>query len=505
MKKLNKRLLLILTGLLVIMLLLVACDKENPPADTSTPETSGEAATTEPSNQETQAPSDETTQPEETEALEPETMSSDEITLAFANALAATEEKTAYKNVMSMSMSMMGMSMGNMNTTEIVDGENRVFIEEADGLASIVTFLGDKVYMTSTYENQTTGYVITLTEEQRAWVMSMYATEESDPSMDMAVDQFVGLEGTKYPDGSIVLTAASLSEDLIATILGESMEEAGMVDLALDIKTCKLTINADGLLEGLTLELDLSGKVAQGGISVDVSASMKFNITAEYENITVTIPEGAENYVEDTFEHFFMFMPDEEEAAAAGLPLDQDSYTIGAEGSQISADDQYFMLAMSPSAYEGKTFTIYGTVGEDEELGVSVIYAGEYGSFYFYCPAGVTAPVYGDTVKITATFENTVDMGYDSDYYCYTMVVSGCEVLAHGVGPNGGRIMFITASSLNVRTSSDTSSSDNILGTLSKGDAVEVFDQDVNGWWRIEFKGQTAYISNKYVSETKPE
>jgi uncharacterized protein YgiM (DUF1202 family) len=33
---------------------------------------------------------------------------------------------------------------------------------------------------------------------------------------------------------------------------------------------------------------------------------------------------------------------------------------------------------------------------------------------------------------------------------------------------------------------------------------VEVFEQDAKGWYRIEFNGQKAYISNKYVSETKP-
>lgn len=503
MRKFNKRLLLILTGLLGIMLLLVACDKKNPPADT-TPETDNEVVTTAPSIDVTEAPTDEATLPEETDAPEPETMSSDEITLAFANALAATDEKTAYKNVMSMSMSMMGMDMGSMKSTEIVDGENRVFIEEAVGVSSTTIFIDDKVYMASTYENQSELYVITLTEEQLAWVMSMYATESGDSSMDMAVDQFVGLEGTKYPDGSIVLTATGLSEELISSMLGD-MEDAEMVDLELNIKSCKLTINAAGLMESLTLDLDMNGKVEQDGISVEITASMKCSMTAEYENISVTEPENAENYVADTFEHFFMFTPSEEEAEAAGLPLDQDSYTIGAEDSQFSADDQYFMLTMYPTAYEGKTFVIYGTVSEDEELGTYMINAGEYGSFYYYCPDGVTPPVYGDTVKITATFEKTVDKGYDSDYFCYTLMVSECDVLAHVLGPNGGRIMYITASALNVRTSSDTSSSDNILGTLSKGDAVEVFDQDEKGWWRIEFNGQTAYISNTYVSETKPD
>ena len=227
-------------------------------------------------------------------------------------------------------------------------------------------------------------------------------------------------------------------------------------------------------------------------------------LTASYENIAVAAPENAADYVQTTFEVYYMMVPDSGESAAAGLPLDQSSYTIGAEGSTAVPDEQYMMLALYPRAYEGKTFTIYGVVGEDEELGVPVIQVGEYGTFYFYCPAGVSAPVFGDSVKITATFENTAEKGYDSDYLCYTMMVSECEVVAHGVGPNGGRIMFITASSLNVRTSSDTSSSANILGTLSLGDVVEVFDQDEKGWWRIEFNGQTAYISNKYVSETRP-
>ena len=83
-------------------------------------------------------------------------------------------------------------------------------------------------------------------------------------------------------------------------------------------------------------------------------------------------------------------------------------------------------------------------------------------------------------------------------------MATSCEVLGEAKGPNGGRLMYITASSLNVRTSSDTSSSANILGQLSHGDMVEVFEQDEKGWYRIEFNGQKAYISNKYVSETRP-
>ena len=504
MKKTTKSLLLIVTGLLAIMLLLVACDKKDPPVN-DTPETQAPSDTEAPVEAPTEAPTEVPTEPEETDAPEPVTMSSDEAVQALANAITATDEKKAFKNVVNMSMSMMGTGLGKVKITEVADGDNRIFIEESEGTSSTAIFLGEKLYLASTYGTGSEQYVVTLTEDQRAWVLSMYESEDTNNStMEFTPDQFIGLEGTKYPDGSVKLTATGLQEELVNTMLGD-ITESGMTDLTLDFKKCKLTISADGLMQGMELTLDMNGKVTQEGISIDVTASMTFSVEAEYEGITVTAPEGAESYVEDTFEHLFMFVPSEEEAEAGGLPLGNDSYVIGAEDSQFSADEQFLLLVSHPSAYEDKTFVIYGTVGEDEELGVSVINAGDYGTFYYYCSDGVSKPAYGDTVKITATFINTADKGYNSDYYCYTMLVSECEVLAHGMGPNGGRIMFITASSLNVRTSSDTSSSDNILGTLSYGDAVEVFEQDDKGWWRIEFNGQTAYISNKYVSETRPE
>ena len=499
MKKLNRKLLLVLALVLTAMLIFVACDKNDDPA-----ETTGEAATNAPevttnATEETDPPAETET---ETKAPEAVTLSSDQALEALKNAVAATEKKTSSKVVSEMSMSMMGQDMGTVKTIEITDGVNYIYTEESDGMSSTAVILGDKVYFADTYEGEQLLCVVPLTADQRAWVLSLY-TSGTDMESDFGPENFSGLGGVKNPDGTVTITATGLGEELMNELMGEMGDES-MVELSLTLNSCELTINADGLLAGVNLDMLMSGSVSQEGISVDVSVVMKASVTAEYDNVMVFAPENAADYIEDTFDSYFMITPDSEEAAAAGLPLDKDTYTVGGEGNEFNADDQYMMLAYYPSAYEGKTFVIYGVVGEDEEMGAPVIHAGDFGTFYFYCPQGVSAPAYGDSVKITATFENTVDKGYDSDYYCYVMMVSDCEVLAHGVGPNGGRIMFITASSLNVRTSSDTSSSDNILGTLSKGDTVEVFDQDEKGWWRIEFNGQTAYISNKYVSETRP-
>ncbi len=498
MKKFNCKLLCVLACLLAVLVFMAACDKTDDPTETvgETNTNAPEVTTTDP-EQNTSAETE-----TEANASESVTLSSNEALEALKNAIAATEKKTSSKIVMEMGMSMMGQDMGTVKTIEITDGVNFIYTEEAEGMSSTAVILGDKAYFADSYEGQQMLYVVPLTADQRAWVVSQYASE-SDEGADFGADSFTGLSGVKNSDGSVKLTATGLSEELMKELMGDMGDDA-MVELSLTLNVCELTISADGLLKGITLDMVMSGSASQEGISVDVSVAMKASVTAEYDNIIVFAPENAADYVEDTFDSYFMITPDSEEAADAGLPLDKDSYIIGAEGSEDNADDQFMMLAYYPTAYAGKTFTIYGIVGTDEELGAPVIHAGEYGTFYFYCPQGVKAPAYGDSVKITATFENTVDKGYDSDYYCYAMMVSNCEVMAHGFGPNGGRIMFITASSLNVRTSSDTSSSDNILGTLSKGDAVEVFDQDEKGWWRIEFKGQTAYISNKYVSETRP-
>ena len=192
---------------------------------------------------------------------------------------------------------------------------------------------------------------------------------------------------------------------------------------------------------------------------------------------------------------------DPAEASAAGLPLDGNNYTVGGESS-VAPKTQYDYLTTYAHAYADKSFTVYGNLAENAD-GYLVLSLSDGVEFVTYF-SGATEPTVGSYVKVTATFTQTVDKGDYVDFSCFTMMATACEVLGEAKGPNGGKLMYITASSLNVRTSSDTSSSANIIGSYSKGDLVEVFEQDANGWYRVNYNGQTAYISNKYVSETKP-
>jgi hypothetical protein len=65
------------------------------------------------------------------------------------------------------------------------------------------------------------------------------------------------------------------------------------------------------------------------------------------------------------------------------------------------------------------------------------------------------------------------------------------------------KIMYVTASAVNVRENPSTNST--VLQTLTQGGAVTVLQENVfDGWHKISLGGQTAYCASQYLSETKP-
>lgn len=228
-----------------------------------------------------------------------------------------------------------------------------------------------------------------------------------------------------------------------------------------------------------------------------------------YTPAAITTPADATDYVEATYDDLFGFqLPeiDPEEAATLGLPVDGDNYTVGGENPAVSPEEQFYFLYIFAPYYEDKTFTLYGNVTEDEHGNIFVS-VGEDMNLAVYFD-GVAKPAQGSYVKVTATFTKTVDMGDYVDFDCFTMMATACEVLGEAMGPNGGKLMFITASALNVRSEPD-SSKENKVGLLYSGDIVEVLETGLgsNGnWCKITFDCDAgyAYISMSYVSETKP-
>lgn len=63
-------------------------------------------------------------------------------------------------------------------------------------------------------------------------------------------------------------------------------------------------------------------------------------------------------------------------------------------------------------------------------------------------------------------------------------------------------IYYVTAGVLNVRSEPNTNSE--ILGKLTKDQAIETTHQVENGWLQFEYEGQTAYVYVPYVTDKAP-
>ena len=483
-----KRLCLFLCLLLTLIAAFTACDSKNPTADTTASDTT--ASTEAPTN----APDETTTEaPTEAETEAPVDLSADE--------LKALLEAALHLNTENAQISIQASMGGEKYSDQIIQVSGNDFMMESDimGFKTKLIALGEQVYYYISMDDGETvsemRYVLTPSAEDReelytSVVLANSTTELEGDMTTMLLNSTMA--GKKHADGTVELTCTELSSDLIALLMGESMEGA---TLSFDF-----TLDAEGRMTLMRFTIDMPAELTGGDPMSIVSETV-----VNYDPAPITAPADADQYAPSTYDELFGIVlpdPDYEEVAGLGLPVDGDNYTIGGENSAHDPVDQMAILYLYAHAYENKTFTLYGNLIETED-GNLVVSVGEDLEIPVYWSQG-SAPTVGSYVKVTGVFTRTVDMGDYMDFDCFTMMVSATEVLGEAKGPNGGRLMYITASSLNVRTSSDTSSNDNIIGTYSKGDLVEVFEQDAKGWYRVSYNGQTAYISNKYVSETKP-
>ena len=483
-----KGLSLLLCLLLALTAVFTACDSKTPTADTTASDTAAptETPTNTPDETPTEAPTD-----AETEA--PVDLSADELKALLSAALAKDTGDAA---------ATVKTYMGDevyLSQTIVQIGNDFVYDVDTMGMKNRVTALGEQVYY---YVSMDDGeavtevrYVFTPTAEERTELFGSLVASGTSVGLEEDVQEGIlnsTMAGKKLADGTVELTCTGLSDDLITLLMGEPMEGASL--------SFAFTLDAEERMTSMRFTIDMPAELT-GGEPMTVTTESAVDYTPD----PITAPADADQYVASTYDDLFgIVLPeaDPEEAASVGLPLDGDQYTIGGENAAYDAESQYFFLCLYAHCYVDKTFTLYGNLIETED-DVLVLSLGEDMEIPVYFE-GSSAPTAGSYVKLTATYTQTVDMGDYVDFDCLTMMVSSCEVLGEAQGPNGGKLMYITASSLNVRTSSDTSSSDNIIGSYSKGDLVEVFEQDAKGWYRVNYNGQTAYISNKYVSETKP-
>ncbi len=58
----------------------------------------------------------------------------------------------------------------------------------------------------------------------------------------------------------------------------------------------------------------------------------------------------------------------------------------------------------------------------------------------------------------------------------------------------------VNDSGVRVRSSADTSSNDNIIGKVGSGETFPL-KGEADGWYQIDYKGQTGYIKGEFASK----
>ena len=70
-------------------------------------------------------------------------------------------------------------------------------------------------------------------------------------------------------------------------------------------------------------------------------------------------------------------------------------------------------------------------------------------------------------------------------------------VQAASASGNGGKVT--ATSSVRVRSTTNDSSTDNILGTLFPGESCDLIMEQADGWCKIKYNGETAYVKTEFV------
>ncbi|MBE6558424.1 MAG: hypothetical protein E7661_05385 [Ruminococcaceae bacterium] len=517
MKFTQVKLLLTVMALVLSLTLLVACQQNGTETDTTdtsanmaapvgTQAPATEASTDAPATEapETQAPATEApteapaTEAPETQApvteapteavTEPTALDEAAAKELLASALAASEGKTAFSNTQHSVVKWDDILFSDIEITVVTDGTGYMQINRSEGLYNACIILGDKAYVSMGMDETTAEkYVITVTKEQIAELMDIISvgsfTESTDGSFQMTADDFVGLSGERQADGSVVLTVTDLSE------------QAKEVNDITTVTACKITISPAGLVSNY--DLSFVHEIPGDEYSSAMTLTCEYTQATVYDDIAVTVPEDADQYIEESYEAIFEGnVPMDSVIEAAQMPLDGDNYVIG-DPEVADVDAQASLLLSFPYLYADKTFTVYGTVvSDDDSLYIEV---GDIGIFLDYTT--IIPPLAGDVIAITATFEKIFD-GEDDDLYVYGLCFDTFEVLERPLGPNGGTIMIVDVnSSLNVRVA-PTTAGNSPIGALVRGDTVEVMEI-VDGWAKIVYEENTedgfAYVSADYL------
>ena len=390
------------------------------------------------------------------------------------------------------------------------DGSNYFVSYVVDGEELIgYTILQDKAYMNIFTQKE----YFFMTEDQHAeLLLDMGLVEDENAEIDRYVytaDSFTGLTGVVNADGSVSITVTGVSEDVMTELSDADYDAENFVQT---LDSYVAVIDAEGRLAALNYQVTFSYDYEADGATVSTTGVSKVEGMYTYADVVIEAPENTGEYMLTTFNVYMGYEPDGIIAAAQGMPLDADAYTLDASAEDYDVETQYGYLQAYPACYQDKTFTLVGTICTEDGtyFTLQLLSEGMDTILPLEFPEGAPLPNNGDKVTITATFAQVDETCEGANFLCFAMQVKDMTTSSDAPAGDGedtpqGTFMYVNVNStLNVRTGPGTEYE--VIGSFTRGVRIDVLEI-ANGWAKIvyaEGADGIGYVSASYIIETQP-
>ena len=507
-----KKLLVILAVLLSLSLAFVACNKDEPDDEsnyetTNTPtEVSSDTTSEDTSNDTTSedTSNDTTTEEATTVAVTEESSTEDagvnkeELIEFISKVDEAMSTIDCFERIESTSTYTDGQSMGSEKTVTRYDGYYAHIADYIDDELVSYTYLVDNVLLYndgSFYED----VVVILSDDEYNYFLNemVFEASEDEGGYTAILESFKSISLSANANGGYDLYLSEPTDEFITLILGDvsgmSIEISGINYL--------FKFNSDYTAHAISVEIAMS----MMGMEITTATTEEYIYDEFYLDADVPLNFDGHTVVE--FEDIFGYL-DVSYGKDLGLDVESDNFVLDYKN-QERLIRQLDYLDFFIDQYIGKNFTIYGTVySEDEVCMVEVC-----GIYYDIIFDGVT-PIANETLAcLTGTFAVEMVTFEGVEYPVVYFNVTSAAAIAEDDIPEGGYLpwtAYVTAKSLNVRSSADFSSgANNKVGVLNQNTEVKVVGFIPDRYCMIEYhwetadgqSGEYAFVSLAYLSK----
>ena len=509
-----KKILITLSIILALSLIFVACNKntnENETEDTTnvpteittttaTEDTESDTEVTTESSEETSTKADESTSEEETTTEEHTTENTNEFLELMSRVDQAMAEVEFFRITETSDTIADGVSIVTYERTTRFDGYYANITDCTDNKIMCEMYIVDNLFV---YSDLFSDDIVTcLSESEFQYVLDelVFKTIHSEKGKYInMLDSFNNAVIREIDNGGYELQLSSPTNTFLQSLTEEADDGTEILDITYLVK-----LNSDYTESAVISETTVSIM----GKENSIITTTEFNYEEFY--LDNEVKDNFDGYKVVGFDYIFGYI-DTSYGKDLGLDIESDNFVLDYRNEEFLEHQIDFMNTFIDD-FLGKTFTIYGNIYQNDSE-----YSIEVGNGYMYfniaLADGVEYLEGGTLASVTGKLCVEISDDYGEELPIYYLEISNASAITEDDIPEGGYLpwtAYVTAKSLNVRSSADFSSgANNKVGVLSQNTEVKVVGFIPDRYCMIEYhwetadgqSGEYAFVSLAYLSK----